>query len=88
MSAAEAAPKTKRFVPPTVEEVQAYCDERRNGIDAQRFVDYYAAVGWVVGKKPVKDWRACVRTWERNDRGSPGVTARGADSFADIYDYF
>lgn len=65
-----ATPKSKasRFIPPTVEEVDAYCRERENGIDAQEFVDFYTANGWVQGKqsKPIKDWQACVRTWERN----------------------
>lgn len=62
-------PKTTRarFVPPTVEEVADYCRERGNNIDANEFVDHYTANGWVQGKgKPVKDWRACVRTWERH----------------------
>ena len=56
---------------PTLEEVQHYCLTRRNGIDPQAFVDYYDQVGWVVGKsrKPMKDWQAAVRTWERS-RGS------------------
>ena len=59
--------KTKRFVPPTVEEVDAYCLERNNGIDGQAFLDHYETNGWRYGKgagKPVKDWKACVRTWE------------------------
>lgn len=57
-----------KFVPPTLEEVAAYCASRQNGIDPQRFVDYYAARGWELkqGQK-VKDWQACVRTWERNN---------------------
>ena len=57
--------KTSRLVPPTVEEVRAYCQERRNAVDPQRFVDYYTANGWTQGRgKPIKDWRAAVRTWE------------------------
>ena len=57
----------KRFTPPTVEEVAAYCRERNNGIDAEHFVDYYAARGWVLSNgKQARDWRACVRTWEKN----------------------
>ena len=63
-----------RFVPPSVEDVQAYCLERNNGIDPQRFVDFYEANGWKQGAgKPIKDWKACVRTWEgreNNGRGS------------------
>lgn len=57
----------KRFTPPTVDEVKAYCSERRNSVDPQRFVDYYTANGWKVGKNPMKDWQATVRTWERAD---------------------
>ena len=52
---------------PTVDEIQAYCDERLNGIDAQQFFDYYEARGWKYGTgKPMVDWKAAVRTWERN----------------------
>lgn len=67
----------KRFVPPTVEEVAAYCAERQNGVNPQRFVDFYTANGWTQGKgKPIKDWQAAVRTWEQRDgysqaRGMP-----------------
>lgn len=57
----------KRFRPPTVEEVEAYCIERNNKVDAERFVDYYTANGWKVGKNPMKDWKAAVRNWERKD---------------------
>lgn len=56
----------KRFIAPTVEEVQAYCKERGNFIDAQHFIDHYTANGWLVGKNPMKDWKAAIRTWERN----------------------
>lgn len=66
--------KRKRFTPPTLEEVRAYCAERHNTVDPQRFIDYYTANGWVQGKgKPVKDWKACVRTWERPQKGSKTV---------------
>ena len=63
--------KKERFKAPTVEEVQAYCTERNNGIDAQHFVDYYSARGWMLGKNHIKDWKACIRTWERNDSFKP-----------------
>lgn len=56
----------KRTMPPTLEEVQAYCIERGNHVDAVRFVDYYTANGWKVGKNKMKDWKAAVRTWERS----------------------
>lgn len=58
--------ESKRFAKPTLEEILSYCKERHNNVDAQRFYDYYTANGWKVGKNPMKDWRACVRTWERN----------------------
>lgn len=60
----------RRFVKPTIEEVRAYCKERNNGVDAQRFVDYYESKGWKVGRTPMKDWRACVRTWENRERNN------------------
>ncbi|QQU05462.1 hypothetical protein I6I89_02665 [Myroides odoratus] len=55
-----------RFSKPTVEEIHEYCFERNNGIDAQRFFDHYESNGWMVGKTKMKDWKAAVRTWERN----------------------
>ncbi len=58
----------KRFVPPSLEEVQAYCTERGNGIDAQAFIDFYASKGWMVGKTKMTDWKAAVRTWESRNR--------------------
>ena len=61
------APSSRRFTPPTVDEVAAYCRERGNAVDAQRFVDFYTASGWMRGKTPVKDWKVCVRTWEQNN---------------------
>lgn len=52
---------------PTLNEVKAYCNERGNRVDPERFIDYYTANGWKVGKNPMKDWKAAVRTWERQD---------------------
>lgn len=60
-------PKPKRFVPPTPDEVKAYCRERNNRVDAERFVDFYASKGWMVGKTKMRDWKASVRTWERSE---------------------
>lgn len=60
--------KRERFSPPSVEDVTAYCRERKNGVDPQKFVDFYTAKGWKVGQNPMKDWRACVRTWEQRER--------------------
>ena len=65
-----------RFVKPTLEDVQAYCQERNKGVDAQKWYDYYSANGWKVGKNPMKDWKAAVRTWERsgNNGGARSVS--------------
>jgi biotin operon repressor len=57
------------FTPPTLSEVSDYCIERKNSIDPQRFIDYYTANGWIVGKTKMKDWKAAVRNWERRDSG-------------------
>jgi hypothetical protein len=57
--------KTKRFIKPTVEEIRAYCFERNNSVNAESFFNFYEANGWRVGKNPMKDWKASVRTWEQ-----------------------
>ncbi len=57
--------KRASFEKPTVEEIAAYCAERKNGIDAQAFFDFYESKGWKVGAVKMKDWRASVRTWEQ-----------------------
>ena len=56
----------KKFVPPTVEEVRDYCQERGNKVDPQAFVDHYTSNGWMVGKNKMKSWKAAVGTWERS----------------------
>ena len=58
----------KRFTAPTIEEVKAYCKERGNRVDPERFIDYYTSNGWRVGKNPMKDWKAAIRTWEKGDQ--------------------
>lgn len=60
----------RRFIPPTVDQVKAYCQERNNDIDPDHFVDHYEANGWMRGKSKIKDWKACVRTWEKNNKKS------------------
>lgn len=65
--------KRKAFVPPTVEEVRAYCIERQNTVDAEQFVDFYASKGWKVGSQAMKDWKACVRTWEKRETQKPAA---------------
>lgn len=64
---ADKPPRAARFTPPTVDEVRDYCQEHGNSVDPERFVDFYASKGWLVGKTKMKDWRAAVRSWERSD---------------------
>lgn len=71
--------KSKRFVPPTIDEVREYCAERKNTVDPELFVDHYQAKGWMLSTGKMKDWRASVRTWEKNghdrNRGQPKIKA-------------
>lgn len=59
--------KEERFSKPTIEEISSYCKERNNSVDPQRFYDFYESKGWMIGKSKMKDWKACVRTWEKNN---------------------
>jgi len=60
----------KKFTKPTLQEITTYCKERRNQVDPQQFLDHYESNGWRVGRNAMKDWRAAVRTWEKNDFAS------------------
>lgn len=60
--------KEKTFKKPSVEEVEEYCKERNNNVDAETFVNFYESKGWLVGKTKMKDWKASVRTWERKSK--------------------
>lgn len=65
---ADKPPRAARFTPPTVDEVKVYCQERGSSVDPEKFVDFYSANGWKQGRnKPIVDWKAAVRTWERSD---------------------
>lgn len=61
-----------RFTPPTLEQVIQYNKERKNFIDANKFINYYSANGWMRGSTKIKDWKACIRTWEQNDKDKQG----------------
>lgn len=63
--------KATRFFAPTLDEVKKYCHERKNSVDAEKFWDFYESKGWMVGKSKMKDWRACVRTWEKESKTQP-----------------
>ena len=76
--------KSKRtlFIPPTVEEVSAYCQERHNIVNASVFVDFYESKNWMVGKNKMKDWKASVRTWEHNDKEKSVAALPNKQNFA------
>ena len=61
---------SNKFQPPTLEMVTDYCLERVNGVDPERFIDFYESKGWMIGKNKMKDWKAAMRTWARNQRDS------------------
>ena len=69
--------RASRFTPPTLEDVQAYCQERNKGVDPERWYNHYTANGWMVGKNKMKDWKAAVRTWEPKEEKHEGA---GRDS--------
>lgn len=78
---ARARKRAAPFTPPTPDEVRAYCKERGNAVDAERFCDFYTSKGWMIGNQRMKDWKAAVRTWEKRDttpRTAPD-SARGKD---------
>ena len=78
----------KRFSPPSFDDVKSYCQERENSVDPQAFVDWYTSNGWKVGKNPMKDWKAAVRTWERKEvnhgRNGSADSAVESQKFRDI----
>ncbi|MBR1773916.1 MAG: hypothetical protein IJ759_00150 [Bacteroidales bacterium] len=64
----------KVFIKPTIQEIADYCKERQNNISAEIFFDFYESKGWMIGKNPMKDWRAAVRTWERTQHRNKNDT--------------
>lgn len=70
-SAKSTTTKRKRFEKPTLSEIEQYCIERNNNVNAEHFFDYYESNGWKVGKNSMKDWKAAVRTWERSEYRKP-----------------
>lgn len=83
----DSSAKRKTFKKPSIQEVSDYCQSRRNNVDPNRFVDYYTANGWMVGKNHMKNWKAAVRTWERNDKSSTkqqGSAPKSSNIFMEI----
>jgi hypothetical protein len=72
--------KPTRFLPPPLEEIKIYCEERKNSVDPQRFLDFYQAKNWMIGKNKMKDWRAAVRTWEKGDNNNGRTTTNKRDN--------
>lgn len=70
--------KRERFTPPTVEDVAAFCLERKNGIDAEEFCAFYSSKGWRVGSSPMKNWRAALITWEKKRAKETGPEPKSA----------
>ncbi len=66
--------KAKKSIPPTLQEVKEYCEKRSNSIDPEKFISHYDASGWMRGKTKIKDWQACVRTWEGNSNKSTAAS--------------
>ena len=75
---------SKRFTPPTLEEVEDYINEKGYNIRASKFIDYYTSNGWKVGKNPMKDWRAAVRSWAHNNYQSDSIKPSSGNAFLDM----
>lgn len=60
--------KNNKFIKPTIDEIKKYCLERNNNVDVNRFYDFYESKGWKVGNQSMKDWKACIRTWEQRTK--------------------
>lgn len=73
----------EKFTKPSVKEIADYCLERKNGLNAQQVFDHYEANGWMRGKNKIKDWKACVRTWEQNRK--PGTASNDDDLYGKFY---
>ena len=76
--------RAKRFTPPTLAEVQSYVAERQSCVDPQGFIDYYASKGWLVGKTPMKDWKAACRNAEHWERWTQEQSRGSANVFLDM----
>lgn len=61
-------PKRKNFVKPTVEEIAAYCKEKKYNVNAQQFFSYYESNGWKIGRNAMKSWQAAVQNWNTRDK--------------------
>ena len=69
--------KKALFKKPTLDEVKNYCILRKNNIEAESFIDFYESKDWLIGKNKMKDWKACVRTWESREKNNPKTNTKG-----------
>lgn len=67
---------SNKFNIPSIEDIKQYCIERKNKVDAETFFDFYESKGWLIGKNKMKDWKAAVRTWEKNEKEKPKTPER------------
>jgi len=67
------------FIPPTFNDVLEYCMQRKNNVDINKFIDFYESKGWMIGKNKMKDWKACIRTWEKTSIEVPKQLAKSED---------
>lgn len=74
--------KKAAFAAPTIEEVRSYCSERKNTVNPEAFISYYDSIGWMIGSKKMKDWKAAVRTWEQREERKPGKRMGGNAGYA------
>lgn len=75
----------RKFNKPTIEQIQQYCIERNNGINAEAFYDFYESKNWYVGKNKMSDWKACVRTWEKRQQSK---TKTSTDRMNEVFERF
>jgi predicted phage replisome organizer len=68
---------SKRFIKPNIQQIFEYCQERKNNVDPEKWFDHYESNGWKVGKNAMKDWKAAVRTWEKNS--STSISRQGGN---------
>ena len=75
----------RKFDKPTIEQIQKYCIERNNGINAEAFYDFYESKNWYVGKNKMSDWKACVRPWEQRQQSK---TKTSTDRMNEVFERF
>lgn len=71
-----ASPQKHKFIPPTLEEIKVYCQERNNNVDPERFFNFYESKNWMVGKNKMSKWKAAISTWEKSDTPQSGTSSK------------